>query len=56
MNAQREEMTHVILSIALDFLEPASHMGERGLVRNIVGDYDAMGAPVVGRGDGPGKL
>ena len=48
-------MTYVILRIALDLLEPTSHVGERGLIGDVVGDDNAVGATVVGRGDRPAR-
>ena len=47
-----EQLVDTICSVSVNLLQPLLDVVERVHVRNIVDDADAMGASVVGRGDG----
>jgi hypothetical protein len=47
-----EQLVDAICSVSINLLQPLFDVVERVHVRYIVDDADAMGASVVGRGDG----
>lgn len=51
-----EQLVDAIGGVAVDLLQPLLDVVERVHVGDIVDDADAVGAPVVGAGDGPEAL